>query len=201
MPLRLTWGKLDDAWWLQRFTPRGPKKINRGKALRLIEASTMKPAGLAEVERAKRAGVVQPPWVDPFVGAGGAGSRGLGEYSSRRLTGLDLRSIRRSGCEGEVVRGPARLHHPRQVGRLQSGRRRDRPHRLPRRQGRTLASRYCEIVPDRRIVYTYEMRVLRFEVIGGEPELPSASMSVVTITPAYRKNPIEGARYMDLRLR
>jgi hypothetical protein len=45
------------------------------------------------------------------------------------------------------------------------------------------------------------MRVLRFEVIGGEPELPSASMSVVTITPAYRKNPIEGARYMDLRLR
>jgi uncharacterized protein YdeI (YjbR/CyaY-like superfamily) len=53
-------GKLDDAWWLQRFTPRGPKsiwsRINRGKALALIEAGTMKPAGLAEVERAKKDG-------------------------------------------------------------------------------------------------------------------------------------------------
>jgi uncharacterized protein YdeI (YjbR/CyaY-like superfamily) len=53
-------GKLDDAWWLQRFTPRGPKSIwsktNREKATALIEAGTMKPAGLAEVERAKQDG-------------------------------------------------------------------------------------------------------------------------------------------------
>ncbi len=53
-------GKLDDAWWLQRFTPRGPKsiwsRINREKAVALIEAGKMKPAGLAEVERAKRDG-------------------------------------------------------------------------------------------------------------------------------------------------
>jgi uncharacterized protein YdeI (YjbR/CyaY-like superfamily) len=53
-------GKLDDAWWLQRFTPRGPKsiwsKVNREKALTLIETGNMKPAGLAEVERAKRDG-------------------------------------------------------------------------------------------------------------------------------------------------
>jgi uncharacterized protein YdeI (YjbR/CyaY-like superfamily) len=53
-------GKLDDAWWLQRFTPRGPKsiwsKINRDKAVALIEAGAMKPAGLAEVERAKKDG-------------------------------------------------------------------------------------------------------------------------------------------------
>jgi uncharacterized protein YdeI (YjbR/CyaY-like superfamily) len=53
-------GKLDDAWWLQRFTPRGAKsiwsKINREKAVALIEAGTMKPAGLAEVERAKKDG-------------------------------------------------------------------------------------------------------------------------------------------------
>jgi uncharacterized protein YdeI (YjbR/CyaY-like superfamily) len=53
-------GKLDDAWWLQRFTPRGPKsiwsKINRDKATALIEAGEMKPAGLAEVERAKADG-------------------------------------------------------------------------------------------------------------------------------------------------
>ena len=53
-------GKLDETWWLQRFTPRGAKsiwsKINRGKAVALIEAGAMKPAGLAEVERAKRDG-------------------------------------------------------------------------------------------------------------------------------------------------
>jgi uncharacterized protein YdeI (YjbR/CyaY-like superfamily) len=53
-------GKLDDAWWLQRFTPRGPKsiwsRINREKAAALIEAGQMKPPGLAEVERAKRDG-------------------------------------------------------------------------------------------------------------------------------------------------
>jgi uncharacterized protein YdeI (YjbR/CyaY-like superfamily) len=53
-------GALDDAWWLQRFTPRGPRspwsKINRDKALALIASGAMKPAGLAEVERAKRDG-------------------------------------------------------------------------------------------------------------------------------------------------
>ena len=67
LEVALTWGwidgqkgKLDDAAWLQRFTPRGPKsiwsKINRDKAVALIEAGTMKPAGLAEVERAKKDG-------------------------------------------------------------------------------------------------------------------------------------------------
>jgi uncharacterized protein YdeI (YjbR/CyaY-like superfamily) len=53
-------GKLDETAWLQRFTPRGPKsiwsKINREKAVALIEAGRMKAAGLAEVERAKKDG-------------------------------------------------------------------------------------------------------------------------------------------------
>jgi len=53
-------GKLDDAWWIQRFTRRGPKsirsKVNREKAVALIETGNMKPPGLAEVERAKRDG-------------------------------------------------------------------------------------------------------------------------------------------------
>jgi uncharacterized protein YdeI (YjbR/CyaY-like superfamily) len=53
-------GKLDDAWWLQRFTPRGPQSIwsktNREKAVALSEAGKMKPPGRAEVERAKRDG-------------------------------------------------------------------------------------------------------------------------------------------------
>jgi uncharacterized protein YdeI (YjbR/CyaY-like superfamily) len=46
--------------WLQRFTPRGRKsiwsKINREKALALVESGKMKPAGLAEVDRAKQDG-------------------------------------------------------------------------------------------------------------------------------------------------
>jgi len=50
----------DGASWLQKFTPRGAKsvwsKINREKALALIEAGTMQRAGLAAVERAKQDG-------------------------------------------------------------------------------------------------------------------------------------------------
>ena len=63
----LAWGWIDgqkqrgdEASWLQKFTPRGAKsvwsKINREKALALIEAGAMQPAGLAEVERAKKDG-------------------------------------------------------------------------------------------------------------------------------------------------
>lgn len=63
----LCWGWIDgqkdpfDAvWWLQRFTPRGPRsrwsQINREKAQRLIEAGAMQPPGLAEIERAKADG-------------------------------------------------------------------------------------------------------------------------------------------------
>ena len=48
------------ASWLQKWTPRGTKsiwsKINREKALKLIERGEMKPAGLAEVERARQDG-------------------------------------------------------------------------------------------------------------------------------------------------
>jgi uncharacterized protein YdeI (YjbR/CyaY-like superfamily) len=63
----LAWGWIDgqkkggdEASWLQKFTRRGAKsvwsKINRDKALALIEAGAMRPAGLAEVERAKADG-------------------------------------------------------------------------------------------------------------------------------------------------
>jgi uncharacterized protein YdeI (YjbR/CyaY-like superfamily) len=52
--------KLDDSRWLQRFTPRRARskwsKVNREKATALIEAGEMKPAGLAEVERARADG-------------------------------------------------------------------------------------------------------------------------------------------------
>jgi uncharacterized protein YdeI (YjbR/CyaY-like superfamily) len=50
----------DGEWYLQRFTPRGKRsiwsKINRDKALALIEAGKMAAAGLAEIERAKADG-------------------------------------------------------------------------------------------------------------------------------------------------
>jgi uncharacterized protein YdeI (YjbR/CyaY-like superfamily) len=49
--------RYDEESWLQKFTPRGPKsiwsKINRAKALELIERGCMHPAGLAAIERAK----------------------------------------------------------------------------------------------------------------------------------------------------
>ena len=67
LEVALAWGwidgqksSLDEASWLQKFTPRGPKsmwsKINCEKANALVAASRMHPSGLAEVERAKRDG-------------------------------------------------------------------------------------------------------------------------------------------------
>lgn len=51
---------LDAHHWLQRFTPRRARsiwsKVNRAKALALIEQGRMQPAGLREVERAQADG-------------------------------------------------------------------------------------------------------------------------------------------------
>jgi uncharacterized protein YdeI (YjbR/CyaY-like superfamily) len=51
---------LDESYFLQRFTPRQPRskwsKINREKAEGLAAAGRMRPAGAAEVERAKADG-------------------------------------------------------------------------------------------------------------------------------------------------
>jgi len=48
----------DDKYWLQKFTPRGPKsiwsKINTEKAERLIASGEMRPAGLKAIEAAKQ---------------------------------------------------------------------------------------------------------------------------------------------------
>lgn len=52
--------KFDDRFWLVRFTPRGPRskwsENNRTTALKLIAEGRMKPAGQAEVEKAKADG-------------------------------------------------------------------------------------------------------------------------------------------------
>ena len=53
-------GSFDDKYWLQKFTPRGPKsiwsKINTVKAEKLIASGEMKHAGLKAIELAKQHG-------------------------------------------------------------------------------------------------------------------------------------------------
>jgi uncharacterized protein YdeI (YjbR/CyaY-like superfamily) len=67
LEVAIVWGWIDgqrrafdETWFLQKFTPRGPRsiwsKINRERALALIAAGKMRPPGLSEVERAKRDG-------------------------------------------------------------------------------------------------------------------------------------------------
>jgi uncharacterized protein YdeI (YjbR/CyaY-like superfamily) len=50
----------DERYWLQRFTPRTRKsvwsKINKAKAEALIASGRVRPAGLQEIERAKKDG-------------------------------------------------------------------------------------------------------------------------------------------------
>lgn len=61
--------RLDDEYWLQRFTPRRPRspwsKINRERAEALAAQGRMRPAGLREIERARADGrwdaAYQPP--------------------------------------------------------------------------------------------------------------------------------------------
>lgn len=52
--------RFDDHYWLQKFTPRGPRsiwsKINTEKAEKLIASGEMKPAGLKAIEAAKQDG-------------------------------------------------------------------------------------------------------------------------------------------------
>ena len=64
--------KLDDATWLQRFTPRTARsrwsKVNRRKVERLIAAGRMHPPGQAEIDRAKADG----RWDAAYAGQGGA---------------------------------------------------------------------------------------------------------------------------------
>jgi uncharacterized protein YdeI (YjbR/CyaY-like superfamily) len=61
--------RLDDEWYVQRFTPRTARsrwsRINRDKAIALIERGAMKPAGLAEVERAKADGRWDAAYASP----------------------------------------------------------------------------------------------------------------------------------------
>lgn len=58
----------DEAFWLQRFTPRRPRsvwsQVNRDKAEALIDAGRMRPAGQAQVDAAKADG----RWAAAYAG-------------------------------------------------------------------------------------------------------------------------------------
>jgi uncharacterized protein YdeI (YjbR/CyaY-like superfamily) len=58
----------DATYWLQRFTPRGPRskwsQVNRDKAEALIKAGRMRPAGQAQVDAAKADG----RWAAAYAG-------------------------------------------------------------------------------------------------------------------------------------
>ena len=60
---------LDEQYWLQMFTPRGPKSawsmINREKAEALIAAGRMRPAGLHQVELARADGRWDAAYASP----------------------------------------------------------------------------------------------------------------------------------------
>jgi uncharacterized protein YdeI (YjbR/CyaY-like superfamily) len=62
-------GAWDDAWFVQRFTPRGPRsrwsKINVQHVARLINAGRMQPTGQAAIDHAKKTGA----WDQAYDGA------------------------------------------------------------------------------------------------------------------------------------
>jgi uncharacterized protein YdeI (YjbR/CyaY-like superfamily) len=65
--------RIDDAWYRQRWTPRRARsvwsKINRAAAEAMIERGEMKPAGLAEVERARADGRWERAYDSPTTAA------------------------------------------------------------------------------------------------------------------------------------
>ena len=90
--------RIDDDWFLQRFTPRRPRstwsKINREKVAALTAAGRMRPAGLAEVERAQADGRWDAAYDSPATAsvpddlAAALEEAGLGET----FAGLDSRN-------------------------------------------------------------------------------------------------------------
>ena len=63
----------DSDYWLQKFTPRGPKsmwsKINVSKVEALLKLNKMRPAGLAAVETGKKSGAWHAAYDSPSTTA------------------------------------------------------------------------------------------------------------------------------------
>lgn len=64
---------LDEQHWLQKFTPRRPRsrwsRIDRDRAMALIEQGRMQPSGLAQIERAKADGRWDAAYESPKTAA------------------------------------------------------------------------------------------------------------------------------------
>jgi uncharacterized protein YdeI (YjbR/CyaY-like superfamily) len=112
--------KYDETSWLVRFTPRKPtskwSQVNRRRALELIAAGRMRPAGLAEVEAAKADGrweaayapasTAQPP---PELQAALAASPRAAAFFAT-LTGANRYAvIYRAGAAGKPETRAARI--------------------------------------------------------------------------------------------
>lgn len=90
--------RVDDDWYVQRFTPRRARsvwsKINRERIERLTAAGRMRPAGLAEVDRAKADGRWDAAYDSPATAvvpddlAAALAARGIAEV----YAGLDSRN-------------------------------------------------------------------------------------------------------------
>lgn len=63
----------DEQYWLQRFTPRGPRsrwsQVNQGKVAALIEAGRMRPPGQAAIDAAKANGRWEAAYAPPSTAA------------------------------------------------------------------------------------------------------------------------------------
>ena len=86
----------DETHWLTRFTPRRAGSrwslVNRGRAIELIAAGRMRPAGLVEIERAKTDGrweAAYSPQGSAAVPADLAEALGLAPEAARLFENLD----------------------------------------------------------------------------------------------------------------
>ncbi|WP_231600555.1 YdeI family protein [Salinibacterium sp. SWN248] len=124
--------RLDDDYTLQAFTPRRKNspwsQVNRDHVARLIEEGTMRPGGLAEVERAQADGrwdaaysqknMTTPPDLQAALDANPASAafhasltRSMRFQIYARLTGIKTPAVRAARIRDVVEKGAVGEHH------------------------------------------------------------------------------------------
>jgi len=125
---------LDDTFWLQKFTRRRARsvwsKVNREKALALIEAGRMQPAGLRQTELAKADGRWEAAYDPP---------------SAASVPQDFLRELDRHPAAAEFFATLDRRNRYASLFRIQAAKRPET--RAPDRQARRAAERGREAVP------------------------------------------------------
>ncbi|MEV0390422.1 hypothetical protein [Nonomuraea sp. NPDC050643] len=96
----------DEGTYLQRFSPRRPRSAwsrrNVARVERLTRAGRMRPAGLAQVERAQADGRWDAAWRPPVSGPRSPGPGAGGETPVRPERGLNI-SGREMSVSGSVI--------------------------------------------------------------------------------------------------